>query len=103
MVSIWEPDPSVRLRPIPELNCCLAYLPPRRHPPRAPALHGLNLTTWLVLSMCDGRPDSLLEQDYHEAMAACYGPGTQPGTLAQALAQLQSLGLIQRTEQEAAE
>ena len=100
MISTWETDPSVRLRPIPELDCCLAYLPPRRDPPRMAALHGLNLTTWLVLSMCDGRSDDLLTQAYHETMATTYGPGTRPESLAQALVQLERLGLIHRSKRE---
>ena len=98
MVATWQSDPTVLLRPVPELDCCLAYLPPRSDPPRRAAFHGLTLTTWYGLSMCDGRSDDLLSQDYQAAMAASHGPGTRPGTLEQALAQLQVLGLVHRTE-----
>jgi hypothetical protein len=94
--AVWVADPTTRLRPVPELQCCLAYLPPQQEPRRRAALHGLNLTTWLVLSMCDGRADGSLAHDYDMAMANTHGPGTRPGALAQALLQLQDLGLIHR-------
>lgn len=92
MATTWSLSPGVRLRPIPEQECCLAYVP------RPPALHGLNLTSWLVLSLCDGRPQQDIARDYFEA--ATGGPGATPGALDSALIQLEALGLIQRASDE---
>jgi hypothetical protein len=100
MRSVWIAEPTIRLRPVPELACCLAYLPPRRDPPRRPELHGLNLTSWLVLSLCDGRDDEALQSEFAEAMAESAGPGADPDALALALQQLSDLGLINRIMQE---
>jgi hypothetical protein len=97
MPSAWTAEPNMRLRPVPELECCLAYLPRRRDPPRRPSLHGLNLTSWLVLSLCDGRDDEALAHEFAEATA---GAGAAPDALATALEQLAKLGLINRTMQE---
>jgi hypothetical protein len=69
---------------------CFAY---RRRPP---ALLGLNLTSWLVLELCDGRDDRDLEQAYAEAVRTAGGAGDAPGALEWALRQLSELGLIER-------
>jgi hypothetical protein len=98
--TVWASDPAIRLRPVPEMECCLAYLPRRVSPPRPPALHGLNLTSWLVLTLCDGRDDLELAREYADAMAETSGPGRAAGALNEALSQLQGLGLIRRTAQE---
>lgn len=44
---------GVRLRPVPEFAACLAYVPGSRA--TRPALHRLNVTSWLIASLCDGR------------------------------------------------
>ena len=90
--TVWQHRAGVRLRPVPEQAMCFAY---RRHPP---ALHGLNLTSWLVMSLCDGRDDTALAQSYAEAVRAAGGPGDAPGALDWALRQLSELGLIERVE-----
>ena len=97
---IWLADPSLRLRPVPEMECCLAYLPPQNAPRRPPTIHGLNVTSWFVLSLCDGQDDQSLRQEFSDVLAQCTGDGTRAGTLLDALAQLHGLGLIHRTEQE---
>lgn len=84
MQDVWQRDPAVRLRPVPELALCLAY---GRHPPR---LYGLNLTSWLVLTLCDGRDRIAME----EAFADATGAGDVGKKLDIALAQLETLGLI---------
>ena len=91
MATIWSASPGVRLRPIPEQECCLAYVP------RPPALHGLNLTSWLVLSLCDGRTQPAIAEDYFAAVAESGGPGATAGALDSALIQWEALGLITRT------
>jgi hypothetical protein len=75
----------------------LAYVPRDVAPSRQPALLGLNLTTWLVLTLCDGRDDVALEHAFAEAMADSVGPGTEPTALSAALSQLERLGVMRRT------
>ena len=61
----WFLNPAVRLRPIPEMQCCLAYMPKAKE--RRPELYGLNLTSWLALSLCDGRNDWAIEKEFADA------------------------------------
>lgn len=89
---IWVRSPGVRLRPVPEQRMCLAYRP------RPPALHGLNLSSWLVMELCDGRDDVALSAAYDGAVAPGSGAGDAPGALDYALRQLSELGLIERKE-----
>ncbi len=86
----WTRSPGLRLRPVPELACCLAYVP------KPPALHGMNLTSWLVLSLCDGRTEAAIAQDYFDAVTPLGGPGTARSALEGALLQLETLRLIRR-------
>ena len=85
----WVREAGVRLRPVPELSCCLVY---RRRPP---ALCGLNLTSWLALTLCDGRSEDDIADAYAEAVGRM-GPGTGRSTLAEALQQLEALRLIRK-------
>lgn len=91
MPIAWTRNPDVRLRPVPELGFCLAYVT------RPPELHGLNVTSWLVLSLCDGRADADLRRDYIEAVTAAGGPRSSSTALEGALHQLETLRLIHRT------
>ncbi len=92
MPTTWSPSPGVRLRPIPEQECCLAYLP------RPPGLHGMNLTTWLVFILCDGRTQPEIAEAYFDALGPAGGPAANHGALESALIQLETLGLIRRSE-----
>jgi hypothetical protein len=83
-------EPGVRLRPVPEQAVCLAYRP------RPPMLFGLNLTSWLVLTLCDGRSEQEIGRDYDAAVREAGGPGAEPGAFAKALQGLEGLGLIRR-------
>ncbi|MGH7155833.1 MAG: hypothetical protein ACREF3_18045 [Acetobacteraceae bacterium] len=89
MPVYWVREPGIRLRPVPELSCCLVY---RRHPP---ALCGLNLTSWLALTLCDGRSEDEIADAYAAAVGA-RGPGTGRPILAAALQQLEALRLIRK-------
>jgi hypothetical protein len=88
--SVWTHSPGVRLRPVPEQAMCFAYRP------RPPALHGLNLASWLAMELCDGRDDEALARAYAEMTRVAGGAGDAPGALDWALGQLQQLGLIER-------
>jgi hypothetical protein len=97
MVTLWTHSPGVRLRPVPEQAICLAYVP------RPPALHGLNLTSWLVCTLCDGRDEAAIAADYFSAVAPSGGPAATPAALEAALMQLEALGLIRRSAGKATE
>jgi hypothetical protein len=87
---MWKHSSGLRLRPVPELGICLAYRP------KPPALHGLNLTSWLVLQLCDGRNDAALAEAYRDCVQPAGGAGDAAGALDLALHQLKDLGLIER-------
>jgi len=93
-VPTWTRSPGVRLRPVPEQGMCLAYLP------RPPGLYGLNPPSWLLLSMCDGRPDAALAEAYRDAVQPAGGPAAAPAAFSNGIGQLQRLGLIRRTGEE---
>ena len=95
----WVVNPTVRLRPIPEMQCCLAYLPTAKELQRRPELYGLNLTSWLVLSLCDGRDDPAIEKEFADALRSGGGRTVGAGALGDALSELANLGLILRTEE----
>ena len=78
---------GVRLRPVPEAGACLAYTRAR------PALHRLNVTGWLLVSLCDGRPLRAVAADYRAALGVT---GQDDATLRQALEQLVALGVLRR-------
>jgi hypothetical protein len=85
---VWTREPGIRLRPVPEQAVCLVYRP------RPPMLFGLNLTSWLVLTLCDGRDEQQIGCDYATAVQGVNGPGAEPGALAAALQGLEELRLI---------
>ncbi len=89
-LMVWKRNSEVRLRPVPEQAMCFAYRP------KPPALHGLNLTSWLVMELCDGRDDDALARAYNESVRAAGGAGDAPGALDWALRQLHELKLIER-------
>ncbi len=86
--TCWKAEPGVRLRPVPEQGVCLAYTPAR------PALHALNVTTWFVLTLCDGRPYAAIARAFRRAAADSLGPGSGTEALRTALHQLRELGLV---------
>ncbi len=100
----WTPEPGLRLRPVPEQNCCLVYRPPApaANPPRPPMLHGLNVTAWLVLTLCDGRDEVAIEQEFAQLIGDAHGAGASKAALHSALGQLRTLGLIHQTKGEVA-
>lgn len=50
--------PGVRLRPIPELGTCLAFV---ATPPR---LHTLNPAAWLIAELCERHEGEALRQEF---------------------------------------
>ncbi len=80
--------PGVRLRPVPEMGTCLAYDPSRAR------LHTLNATSWLLLSLCDGRTRSAIAAEFNDALRSLPGPAPEQGAFSRGLEQLAALGLV---------
>jgi len=88
--TCWTAEPGLRLRPVPEQRLCLVYTPAR------PALHALNVTTWFVLTLCDGSTYADIARAFRRAAADSLGPGSGTEALRAALTQLLGLGLVRR-------
>ena len=54
--------PTLRIRPVPEMNCCLVFVPERAR------LHTLNAPAWLALELCDGRDARALAAAYRSTL-----------------------------------
>lgn len=80
--------PGVRLRPLPEMGVCFAYTP------ALPALHRLNATAWLIVSLCDGRPFAALAASYRDALGGTVEPDASEAELRDGIARLRSLGIL---------
>ena len=78
-------EPGVRLRPVPEMGVCLVYTPAN------PALHRLNPASWLIASMCDGRPLADMAAAYNAALGSEAGSET---ALRRGIEQLLALGIV---------
>jgi hypothetical protein len=70
------------------MGACLAYDPARAK------LHTLNATSWLILSLCDGRPRAAIAADFARAIRGLPGEAPEQGVFSRGLAQLASLGLV---------
>lgn len=80
--------PGLRLRPVPEMGTCLAYDPVRAR------LHTLNATSWLLLTLCDGRPRAVIAAEFNDALRSLPGRAPEQGAFSRGLEQLAALGLV---------
>lgn len=87
--------PSLRVRPVPELGCCLVFTPDR------PNLYSLNAKAWLVLELCRGQSSAALEAAYREALEE-QGIADEAGGLGGILLDLERKGILQRSIEEEA-
>lgn len=71
------------------MGACLAYTPAPR-----PALHRLNAASWLIASLCDGRPFAALAAAYRAALGDAEVPATSEAALREGLTQLRALGIV---------
>lgn len=53
---------GLRLRPVPEREVCLVYVP------RKPNLYTLNATAWMILEMCRGQPLKELQAEFYASI-----------------------------------
>ncbi len=51
---------GLRLRPLPEREVCLVYVPKR------PNLYTLNATAWMILELCRGQPLKELQAEFYD-------------------------------------
>ncbi|HWM84689.1 MAG TPA: PqqD family peptide modification chaperone [Kofleriaceae bacterium] len=80
---------GVRLRPLPELECLLAFSPTTR------TLHWLNLNAWAIFELCDGsRTDAEVAAAYAEALEGKLSADEVSRQVAESLATLSTSGLI---------
>lgn len=80
---------DVRVRPVPELETCIVYTP------SDPRLYRLNLNSWLILELCQGRSDAELSEAYLEAVPPA---GTAGRALREGLATLLDAGIVERVQ-----
>ena len=84
----YRKNPSLKVRELPELDTCLAYVP------RPPRLCQLNLTSWLILELCDGRAVGDLRKAYCEATERPGDSGQASLELEDGLRELVELGVL---------
>jgi hypothetical protein len=81
--------PGVRVRPLADVECLLAFSPVTR------TLHWLNLSAWAIFDLCDGtRSDQELAAAYVEALGGDPADPDLTRPIAEALASLERSGLI---------
>jgi len=77
---------NLRIRPVPEQNCCFVFTPDR------PNLYTLNPSAWLVLELCDGQSVEALEAAYRASM----GAGEAVAELEKILEDFAGKGIVER-------
>jgi hypothetical protein len=83
--------PGLRVRPAFEWDGCIVYDPNRRR------LVELNLTSWLMLELCDGRGFESLREEFAATVGERAGDGTVDEYLRSGLFRLAATGLIKRS------
>ncbi|MCK8784066.1 hypothetical protein M0638_06695 [Roseomonas sp. NAR14] len=89
--------PGVRLRPVPELSTCLAYVPGLPGDGAGggrPALHRLNVSSWLIAALCDGRPPEAVADAFARARPAPADAVTSGTDLREGLRNLLAIGVL---------
>jgi hypothetical protein len=82
--------PNIRVRPIPEMECCLVFTPDD------PDIHTLNASAWLVFELCDGRNWDELAREFHEAVEPLRTPAEVRQELLAAIETLERNGIVER-------
>jgi len=83
--------PDLRIRPVPEMGCCLVYTP------RNPNLYTLNATAWLILELCDGRSGAEIAASFATIVRESTGRTGEPGIFVHGLEDLMAKGIVTRT------
>jgi hypothetical protein len=83
--------PGLRVRPVFEWDGCVVFDPTRRR------LVELNLTSWLMLELCDGRPYEALRAEFAAIVGAKAEADEIDRHLRSGLLRLAAAGLIRRS------
>ena len=89
--GILEAAPRLRIRPVFEWDGCVVFDPGRRR------LVELNLASWLMLELCDGRPYDALKEEFASIAGLRVEAHDIDGYLRSGLLQLAAAGLIRRS------
>lgn len=89
--------PGLRVRPAFEWDGCIVYDPNRRR------LVELNLTSWLLLELCDGRDFESLRTEFAATVAARADEGAVDEYLRSGLFRLAGAGLVKGSSSRAAQ
>lgn len=88
----YRKSPGLRVRALPELDTCLAYVP------RPPRLCRLNLAAWLILELCERGSAADLRDAYCDAVGDSTDRTYSMAKLEEGLSELVELGVLQRIE-----
>lgn len=86
-----EAAPALRIRPVFEWDGCIVFDPTRRR------LVELNLTSWLLLELCDGRAYEALRMEFASIVGMRAENDGIDGFLRSGLLGLAAAGLIRRS------
>lgn len=81
---------ALRIRPVPERECCIVFTPDR------PNLYTLNATAWLILELCDGQDGRSLEAAYRSAIGAPPDSASAGAELRAVIADFEQKGIVER-------
>jgi len=91
----YKPTRNLRVRPVPEMRMCFVFTP------AAPKLYTLNMSAWLVLTLCDGRSGRDLVDAYATEMAAHLPRDDALREVRAAIGDLEGKGMIVRADKRA--
>lgn len=86
----YRRTPEVRVREVPEMEFCLAYVPARAE------LYRLNPSAWFVLRLCEGLSEPEMAQAYHEALDPVLGIEACRREIRAGLESLLGMGIIEK-------
>jgi len=81
---------DVRIREVPEMEFCLAYVPARAE------LYRLNPAAWFVLRMSVGRTERQIAAEYHDAMAEAMSMEECEQEVHAGLLKLMEMGIVEQ-------
>lgn len=86
----YSRTPALRIRPVPELDCCIVFTPER------PNLYTLNPSAWLILELCDGQDGRSLEEAYRSAIDAQANDASVGAELRAVIEDFEQKGIVER-------
>lgn len=86
-----QKNPRLRARPITDAGYLLAFVP------EEPRVQLLNLHSWIISELCDGRSQSAIGEQYHSIIGAALPPEQVSSQLSVGLEQLEACHIITST------